>query len=587
MGRIAFNRSENLIEFKELPNKPDDRMTLEISSGYASAIGTRASNEDFCGIVTPQGVVLEAKGVVAALADGVGSGGGGREAAEYSVRGLLADYYATPDTWAIPYAFDRVLRSINRWLLAQSFSQYDAHRLVSTLSAVALRGDRFVVAHIGDSRVYLLRDHKLRQLTADHVWDKPEMQHVLKRAMGLDQHLVLDYLDDVLQAGDVFLLVSDGVWEVLGDKAMRALLDAAQEPQQIADKLVEQVAAKKGQDNATAMVLKVHRPGGTNRHYASVEAKHLAVPERLKAGQILDQFEVLELLHESQNSLLYRVRHIATQQQLVLKTLPPALRDDLASREGLLVEEWLAKSIVSRYFPQVLPLSGKERHSLYYVMTFHEGATLQQHLQHDRHFSITDAVQIGIRLGKALGTLHRMNIIHRDIKPDNIHLDTEEKLRLLDLGVALNPATMRSEGRPGTPSFIAPELFSGEQASCQSDLYAVGVTLYYLLTRKYPYGEIEPFQHPRFTEPVPPTRYRPDIPQWLENILLKAVAKNPSKRFETAEEWVVSLSKAEYAVTVPYRQAPLTESNPMLLWQMGLVISLLINLLLLFLLLAG
>jgi serine/threonine protein phosphatase PrpC len=561
-------------------------MTLEISSGYASATGTRASNEDFCGIVTPQGGVLEAKGIVAALADGVGSTGGGREAAEYSVRGLLADYYATPDTWAITYALDRVLHAINRWLLAQSFSQYEAHRLVSTLSAVVLHGDRFVIAHIGDSRIYLLREHKLRQLTVDHVWDKPEMQHVLKRAMGLDQHLVLDFLDDALQAGDVFLLVSDGVWEVLGDKAMQALLDVELEPQQIADSMVAQVAIKKGQDNATAMVLKVHHPGATGRHYASAEAGHLSVPERLKAGQVLDGFEILKLLHESQNSLLYQVRRIATQQLLVLKTLPPALRDDLSCREGLLVEEWLAKTIVSRYFPQVLPLSGDERHFLYYVMTFHEGATLQQHLQHDRHFSIADAVQIGIRLGKALGTLHRMNIIHRDIKPDNIHLDTEEKLRVLDLGVALNPATMRSEGRPGTPSFIAPELFAGEPASCQSDLYAVGVTLYYLLTRKYPYGEIEPFQHPRFTEPTPPTRYRPDIPQWLENILLKAVAKNPAKRFETAEEWVISLSKGDYADSKPYERAPLVESNPLLLLQMGLVISVLVNLLMLYLLLA-
>ena len=280
------------------------------------------------------------------------------------------------------------------------------------------------------------------------------------------------------------------------------------------------------------------------------------------------------------------MRRAATRQLLVLKTLPSALRDDLACREGLLVEEWLAKSIVSRYFPQVLPLSGNERHFLYYVMTFHEGATLQQHLQHDRHFPVADAVQIGIRLVKALGTLHRMNILHRDIKPDNLHLDTEEKLRVLDLGVALNPATMRSEGRPGTPSFIAPELFAGEPASCRSDLYAAGVTLYYLLTRKYPYGEIEPFQNPRFTEPTPPTRYRPDIPQWLENILLKAVAKNPAQRFETAEEWVISLNKAESADSEPYQRAPLVESNPMLLWQMGLVISVLVNLLMLYLLLA-
>lgn len=559
-------------------------MALEISSGYASTTGERSSNEDFCGIVTPRGSLLDEKGVLAALADGVGSSGGGREAAEYSVRGLLADYYATPGTWAIPYALNRVLIAINRWLLAQSFSQYDTNRLVSTLSALVLHGDRFVIAHIGDSRIYLLRDNKFRQLTDDHVWDKPEMQHVLKRAMGLDQHLVLDYTDDTLHVGDIFLLVSDGVWEVLGDKIMHGLLDSYQEPQQAADALVQQTLARKGRDNATAMVVSIQQVGETSRHYAGMEAQHLAVPERLKPGHMLDEFEVMHLLHESKRSLLYQVRHVPTQRSLVLKTLPPGAQNDVLDREGLLVEEWLAKKLISHYFPQVLQITQESRHYLYYVMTFHEGATLQQHLDHGRHFSVAESTQIGIRLGKALDILHRMNIIHRDIKPENIHLDTEGKLRLLDLGVALNPATMRSQGTPGTPSFIAPELFSTGQPSYQSDLYAMGVTLYYLLTRKYPYGEIEPFQHPRFTEPVPPTRYRPDIPQWLETVLLRAVAKNPAKRFDTAEEWIVTLGKGEHAALLPYRQATLAERNPFLFWQLGLVISVLINLLMLYLL---
>ena len=563
-------------------------MALEASSGYASAIGARESNEDYCGIVMSEGRTLVTKGVMAALADGVGGSGGGREASEYSVRGLLADYYATPDTWAIPHALDKVLQPINRWLLAQSFSQknnqHDNRRLVSTLSALVLHGDRYVIGHVGDSRIYLLRDRELRALTVDHVWDQPGMQHVLRRAMGLDQHLVVDYTDDALRPGDVFLLASDGVWEVVGDKAIHDLLTSNQDPQNAADALVRYAMTGKGGDNATAMVVKVTQVGETNRHHAVMEAKSLAIPERLKPGQILDEFEVIKLLHESKGSLLYQVQHVKTQQILVLKTLPPALRDDVPCKEGLLVEEWLAKTLISHYFPQVLPLSQEIRHYLYYVMSFHEGATLQQHLEHDRHFSIAEAIQIGIRLGKALGILHRMNIIHRDIKPGNIHLDTEGKLRLLDLGVALNPATMRSQGTPGTPSFIAPELFAGEQPSRQSDLYAVGVTLYHLLTRKYPYGEIEPFQHPRFTEPLPPTRYRPDIPQWLESILMKAVEKNPLKRFETAEEWVIMLGKGEHALSVPYMRSPLSERDPLRLWQLVLAISVLINVLLLYLL---
>lgn len=525
---------------------------------------------------------------MAVLADGVGGSGGGREAAEFSVRGLLADYYATPDTWAIPHAIEKVLQPINRWLLAQSFAQKnnrdDNRRLMSTLSTLVLHGDRYVIGHVGDSRIYLLRGGELRAVTVDHVWDQPGMQHVLRRAMGLDQHLVVDYTDDALRAGDVFLLASDGVWEVVGDKAIHDLLTSNPDPQHAADALVRYAMTGKGGDNATAMVVKVTQVGATNRHHAVIEANELAIPERLKPGQILDVFKVIKLLHESKGTLLYQVQHVTTQQMLVLKTLPPSLRDDIPGKEGLLVEEWLAKTLISHHFPQVLPLAPEIRHYLYYVMTFHEGATLQQHLEHDRHFSIAEATQIGIRLGKALGILHRMNIIHRDIKPDNIHLDAEGKLRLLDLGVALNPATMRSQGTPGTPSFIAPELFAGEQASCQSDLYAVGVTLYYLLTRKYPYGEIEPFQHPRFTEPILPTRFRPDIPQWLESVLMKAVEKNPLKRFETAEEWVITLRKGDHPSSVSHQRAPLLERDPLRLLQLALVISVLINVLLLYLL---
>src|SRR5690606_28016434 len=160
----------------------------------------------------------------------------------------------------------------------------------------------------------------------------------------------------------------------------------------------------------------------------------------------------------------------------------------------------------------------EKRSKLYYMMSWHSGETLQQRLDSGHHFAATQVAQIGTELLRGLGALHRLNILHRDIKPDNVHMGDDKQLRILDLGVALSngSAAIPAMQNPGTPSFMAPELFEGEHASISSDLYAAGVTLYQLLTRRYPYGEIEPFQHPRFGEPVPPTRYRPDIPQWLE-----------------------------------------------------------------------
>ncbi|MEW6312684.1 MAG: bifunctional protein-serine/threonine kinase/phosphatase [Pseudomonadota bacterium] len=562
-------------------------MPLQVEIGHASFAGVRERNEDFFGIVTPEGDTLENKGLLLAIADGVSGNRGGREAAEYAVRGLLSDYYATPDTWEIPYALDKVLGAVNRWILAQGVTHRDLQGMASTLSLLVLRGDRYVLGHIGDTRVYRLRRHNLQQLSSDHVWDRPDMRHVLKRAIGLDRHLVVDYADGELALGDVFLLVSDGVWETLGEQAMHELLELHQDPQRAANAMTQQALAQGSQDNVTAVVARVTQVGDSNRHTLLDDGRELAVPMRLKPGQQIDDFDVLDILHESRCSILYKVRQTATQQVLVLKTLQPALRDDEQSRAGLLTEEWLGKKLLSHYFPQVLPLSAERRNFLYYVMTFHEGATLQQHLDRGRHFSVAEAVQIGIRLAKGLAALHRLNIIHRDIKPANLHLGEDGKLRILDLGVALNPATMHGEGNPGTPSFIAPEQFGGAQASVQSDLYAAGVSLYYLLTRKYPYGEIEPFQHPRFGNAQPPTRYRPDIPQWLENLLLKAVARDTKQRFETAEELLLAFEHGERQPVLAPLRVPLAESRPLLLWQWVAAISIVLNLLLVYLLVAS
>jgi protein phosphatase len=446
-----------------------------------------------------------------------------------TVRGVLSDYYATPDTWETTAALDKVLAALNRWVLSQAARQREMAGMATTLSLLVLRGRHYVIGHVGDTRIYRLRGGELQQLTTDHVWDRPDMRHVLKRAIGLDNQLQVDYAEGELQAGDVFALLSDGVWEKLGQLGIHEILGLYHSPQMAADDLVKQALAKGSQDNATALVVRIEQVGEENQADILVEAKRLKIPPRLKIGEQLDDFEVLELLYESRGSLLYKVKNLANGQVCVLKTLHPLMADDMESCNGLLNEEWLGKRVVSRYFVQVLPVSAERRSCLYYVMSWHAGATLQQQIDIGQHFSAAEAGNIGIRVAKGLGALHRLNIVHRDIKPANLHQGEDNRLRILDLGVALNPNSSieNAQGNPGTPRFMAPELFAGEVASAQSDLYAAGVTLYYLLTRHYPYGEIEPFQRPRFGDPVSPTRYRPDIPQWLENILLKAVARDP------------------------------------------------------------
>ena len=557
-------------------------MPLAVALGSASHQGPRARNEDFLLAVTPEGDALANKGALFAVADGVSGNAGGREAAEALLRTLGEDYYTTPDTWSMAQALDTVIQAANRWILAQAAARPGLAGMSSTLSALVLRGRRYFVAHVGDSRIYRLRGGSCEQLTSDHVWERPDMRHVLKRAVGLDRLLDVDYAEGEFAADDVFVLASDGVWGPLQTLGLHELLLLHPEPRYAAAALVREALARRGTDNATALVVRVETPGEESLRDSLALDLQLAAPPRLKPGMPWDGLEVLEVLHESRETLLYKVREPTSGQLRVMKTLNP-LADEEAARGALAQEAWLVKRVQSHYFPQAIA-PARVPTGLYYLMTWHAGATLQQHLESGRRYLATEVTQLGIRLLKGLGALHRMNIVHRDIKPANLHWGLDERLRILDFGVALCPGVLeRAAGNAGTPSYLAPELYDGAAASPASDLYAAGVTLYHLYTRKYPYGEIEPFQHPRYGEPVPPSRHRPDCPGWLENLLLRAVAREPGGRFETAEEFRLALERGEVRPLDAPRPLPLLRRYGA--WPLVALLSLILNLVLLLLLL--
>ena len=553
-------------------------MPLQVAVGYSSLTGPRERNEDYCGVATPDGQMLEDKGILATVADGIGGHKGGREAAEYTVRGLLADYFATPDTWGVPRAIETVSAALNRWVIAEAGRNAELAGMATTLSALVLRGRRYYTAHIGDSRIYRLQEGMLQPLTVDHTWEHPELKNVLSRAIGLDPRVLMDFADGELAADDRFLLVSDGVWGVLPDALMTEVLLDHPEPQAAAAALASLALAHGGHDNATAVIIDVLALPDAGLRDSLESDAGLPLPSRLKVGHRIDGLLVEEILHDARETLLYRVTNARNGQQLVLKTLQPGMNGDSAATTALLMEAWRARRVVSPFFPQIVPVEHKS--CLYYLMTWHPGATLQARLDGGQHFPVGEVVRLGVALLKAIAALHRLDIVHRDIKTDNIHLGQDGVLRILDLGVAISLGERKADepiGRAGTPSYMAPELFANPEPQFGHDLYAVGVTLYHLLTRKYPYGEIEPFQSPKFGEPTRPTRWRTEIPGWLENILLKAVAREAGDRFETAEEFLLALERgAARPIAAPGRR-PLAQRNPIVLWKGVAAFSIALN----------
>jgi len=502
-------------------------MAFEIDIGFASQAGRKDINEDFCAAMLPQ-KGQEGMGSIVAIADGVSTGGMGKEAAQTTVTSLVRDYFGTPETWDTTVALDRIIAAQNAWLAGINHRRHPVLGL-TTLTALVLRGQSYTLAHVGDSRCYLLRGGKTIQLTHDHVVNHPDFKHQLLRSVGAEDHLVVDYVQGDLHVGDVFLLLTDGVHGQVKDRRLKEFAELPN-AQEAAQKLVEAALTGGSTDNVTAMVVRVLGLLDATLQDVNRSAQILPIPPRFKMGEIIDGLNVTAPVADNGINVLYQVRDPITKTLYALKTLNPARAHDQEERAMLAHEAWLAKRMQSGrtadYLVNIheeLP-TGKERSAFYLLYDWHSGETLQQMLDRNHKFSIQQCLGAATQMSRALGRLHRQCVIHRDIKPANLHQGDDGVLRLLDLGVALTgrePESMRKL-HAGTPSFINPEQwgFSAvaaegpeELPDAQSDLFALGVTLYQLLTTKLPYGMCCPTRWAATTAtPRPPAATTPKYP---------------------------------------------------------------------------
>jgi serine/threonine protein phosphatase PrpC len=561
-------------------------MSFDIDVGYASERGPRQENEDFVGACRPA-PHEEEFGFIAAIADGVSMGGEGRMAAQTSVRAVVEDYFGAPPTWDTSVVLDRIISAQNSWLAAHNRRHNSA--AMSTLTALALRGQTWTVAHVGDTRAYLVRDGECRRLTQDHALDHPDLRSQLTRAMGQDDAIRVDYLQDELHLSDVFVLVSDGVHGKVSSAQMLKLLGQAGTAQEASDAIAQAALAAGTQDNATVLVVRVLGLARSRLEDAIVASRQLPVLPRLKVGDEVDGHVVTALVADTGVHLLYQVRHVETKALRALKALHPSRANDPQERAMLAHEAWLGRRVNERGSTGFVALHEVHDASAFYLLfDWHAGQTLEQHLAAAREtpgLPVPDVLEWTLAAARAIGKLHRLGVVHRDIKPGNLHLGDDGQLRLLDLGVAISgnePAEQRSL-HAGTPSYMNPELWDDEPVDAQSDLFALGVTLYQLLTGHLPFGDIEPYQKLRYRRPPkPPSRLRPDVPIWLDHIVLKAVAFEKKQRFETAEELELALQRGASRPLSAQSPTPLLARDPTLLWKIALAVSVLFNALLVY-----
>ncbi len=628
-------------------------LDIDIDIGYASSMGLKNINEDFLAAMlpNPDSKTELTMGGIVALADGVSTGGMGKEAAQTTAACLVRDYFSTPAHWDTTVALDRLIRAQNTWLFGVNHQRRQQKTDVlglTTLTALVVKGSTYTLAHVGDCRCFLYRHQSkaaastsvLLQLTTDHVVNHPDLRHQLLRAVGLQDDIVVDYSQGKLEVGDVFLLLTDGVHGSVGVKKIKAILDASflvgsavdlpnevdpknvnatdvtdeYKLQRISEKLTQTALQSGSKDNVTVVVVQVHRISQTGLKAAQQHANSLPVLPKMKVGDVLDGYSVTSVVADSGINILYQVRDNANQHLYALKTLHPSRAHDEQERAMLVHESWLGQQM--EYTPAGSNLVKIRTHdavctdivdrktqsiasitptAFYVVFDWHSGETLQQRLQKITPPTLTESIDYTTAIVRTLCHLHRHHIVHRDIKPANLHLGNDGKLRVLDLGVALSgfePDALR-DLHAGSPSYINPEQWGVHvhgnsdpqggnddkwQADAGSDLFATGVTLYQLLTSKLPYGEVLPNQIGRYyKDPTPPSRHNPAVPIWLENITLKAIARDARQRFETAEEFLLALERGASRPLHALPSVPLLQQDPTVLWKIMAGVSLLFN----------
>lgn len=553
---------------------------LEISVGQYSDKGRKEINQDFHGVYIPKEPQLSSKGIAIALADGISSSDVSHIASQAAVTGFLEDYFCTSEAWSVKKSVQRVLTASNSWLYAQTRQSrycYDNDRgYVCTLSAMVIKSTTAHIFHVGDTRIYRLRGNDLEQLTDDHrLWVSQDKSY-LSRALGIGSHLDIDYQALPVANGDIFLFATDGVYESVSPRFIVHTINQAGDDLDTTAKTIVDEAYRQGStDNLTIQIVRVENLPRQDANELYRSLTELPFPPVLEARALFDGYTIVRELHASSRSHIYLAIDDETNSQVVIKTPSIDLRGDPAYLERFLMEDWIARRINNAHVLKPCTQTRK-RNFLYVVTEFIDGQTLTQWMIDNPKPDLETVRGIVEQIAKGLRAFHRLEMLHQDLRPDNIMIDSTGTVKIIDFGSTRVAGIMemttpiRQDNILGTAQYTAPEYFLGEQGSERSDMFSLAVIAYQMLTGKLPYGaevakcKTNAAQNKLMYDSM---RYENrEIPAWVDDAIRKAVHPNPYKRYEDLSEFIFDLRHPNQAFLNKTRP-PLLERNPVAFWK--------------------
>ena len=554
---------------------------LKISIGQYSDKGRKKINQDFYGVSIPKEPQLTSKGIAIALADGISSSHVAHIASQATIKGFLDDYFCTSEAWSVKKSAHQVLSATNSWLYSQTQQgqyRFDKDKgYVCTLSAMIIKSTTAHIFHLGDSRIYRLRDNAIEQLTNDHrLWVSEEKSY-LSRAMGINAWLEIDYDSFQVDRADVFLFVTDGIYEFVKSKFMSKVISEHHDDLDAAAKIiVEEAFAKGSDDNLTVQIIRVDDLPSQNVDEMYQQLTELPFPPILDARMEFDGYKIVREIYASSRSHVYLAVDIETGTQVVMKTPSVDLQGDTAYLERFLMEEWIARRINNSANVLKPCTLTRQRKFLYIIMEYIDGQTLTQWMRDNPAPGLETVRGIVEQIAKGLRAFHRLEMLHQDLRPENIMIDSAGTAKIIDFG-STKVAGIMEITRPieranflGTMQYTAPEYMLGQEGKPNADLFSLAVITYQMLTGKQPYGA----QVAKATTKSAQNKLKYNslpyddrhIPLWIDGALKKALHPNPYKRYSEISEFLFDLrhpNKIFYNQTRP----PLLERDPVVFWK--------------------
>ena len=272
---------------------------------------------------------------------------------------------------------------------------------------------------------------------------------------------------------------------------------------------------------------------------------------QIQPGDQLDYYKIESAAARSGMASIFRATDDRSGQAVAIKIPHQEMEADPVFHDRFLREQEIGEKLDHPNVMKVFP--NGDHGQLYMAMEWVDGKLLRQLLNEQGKFPPERAVSLALQIAQALEYIHSHGVVHRDLKPENIMVNERDEIKLIDFGIAANVGSKRLtfakfSQTMGTPDYISPEQVKGKRGDSRSDIYALGVMLYELLTGKVPFSGANAFiimNDRLLNNPVPPREVDPTVTPQLQEIIYRALEREPAKRYQSAREFAHDLQHPE------------------------------------------